>query len=75
MTLSFRTDMSEQTVQTEIRLLLEEQSYQSLHYLLIFHWHLLDEKTSSLASLFEFYVNNSNILGVLKLRNFTVKCF
>ena len=41
MTLSFRTDRSGQTVQTQIRLLLEEQSDQGLHCLL-FHWHLLD---------------------------------
>ena len=33
MTLSFRTDRSGQTVQTQIRLLLEEQSDQGLHYL------------------------------------------
>ena len=31
MTLSFRTDRSGQTVQTQIRLLLEEQSDQGLH--------------------------------------------
>ena len=34
MTLSFWTDRSEQTVQTQIRLLLEEQSDQGLHCLL-----------------------------------------
>ena len=39
---SFRTDRSGQTVQTQIRLLLEEQSDQGLHCLL-FHLHLLDE--------------------------------
>ena len=33
--------MSEQTMQTQIRLLLEEQSDQGLHYLL-FYLHLLD---------------------------------
>ena len=33
MILSFRTDMSEQTVQTQIRLLLEEQADQGLHCL------------------------------------------
>ena len=38
MILSFRTDMSGQTVQTQIRLLLEEQSDQGLHCLL-FHLH------------------------------------
>ena len=40
-TLSFRTDGSGQTVQTQIRLLLEEQSDQGLHCLL-FHLHHLE---------------------------------
>ena len=40
--LSFRTDMSEQTVQTQIRLLPEEQSDQGLHCLL-FHSIFFDE--------------------------------
>ena len=35
MTPSFRTDWSEQIVQTQIRLLLEEQSDQGLHCLLL----------------------------------------
>ena len=39
---SFRTDGSGQTVQTQIRLLPEEQSDQGLHCLL-FHLHLFDE--------------------------------
>ena len=39
---TFRTDRSGQTVQTQIRLLLEEQSDQGLHCLL-FHLHLFDE--------------------------------
>ena len=42
MILSFRTNRSGQTVQTQIRLLLEEQSDQSLHCLL-FHLNLLAE--------------------------------
>ena len=42
MILSFQTDMSEQTGQTQIRLLLEEQSDQGL-YCLLFHLHLFDE--------------------------------
>ena len=42
MTLSFRTDKSGQTVQTQIRLLLEEQSDQGLHCLLS-HLHLFEE--------------------------------
>ena len=42
MTLSFRTDRSGQTVQTQIRLLLEEQSDQGL-YCLFFHLHHFEE--------------------------------
>ena len=42
MTLIFRTDRSGQTVQTQIRLLLEEQSDQGLHCLL-FHLHYFDK--------------------------------
>ena len=42
MTLSFRTDRSGQTVQTQIRLLLEQQSDQGLHCLL-FHLHHFDK--------------------------------
>ena len=53
MTLSFRTDRSGQTVQTQISLLHEEQSDQGLHCLL-FYLHVFDKKTSGLASLFEF---------------------
>ena len=41
MVLSFRTDMPGQTVQTQIRLLLEEQSDQGLHCL-PFRLHRLD---------------------------------
>ena len=40
MILSFRTDKSEQTVQTQIRLLQEEQSDQGLHCLLFCLRHL-----------------------------------
>ena len=46
MILSFRTDMSKQTVQTQIRLLLQEQSDQGLHYLL---FHLFGVIPSGLA--------------------------
>ena len=60
MTISFPTDWSGQTVQTEIRLLLEEQSDQGLHCLL-FHLHLFDEIPYGFASLFEFKVNNSKV--------------
>ena len=44
--------MSEQTVQTQIRLLLEEQSDQGLHCLL-FHLYLFDEIPKGFASVFE----------------------
>ena len=48
---SFRTDRSGQTVQTQIRLLLEEQSDQGLHCLqfplLIFWLHYYKEKPSN----------------------------
>ena len=40
--LSFQTDRAGQTVQTQIRMLLEEQSDQGLHCLL-FHSHLFDK--------------------------------
>ena len=52
MTLSFRTDRSGQTVQTQI-------TAQGLHYLL-FHLHLFDKIFYGLASLFEFQVVYSN---------------
>ena len=42
MILSFRTDRSEQTMQTQIILLLEEQSDQGPHCLL-FHLHFIDQ--------------------------------
>ena len=53
MTLSFRTDRYGQTVQTQIRLLVEEQSDQRLHCL-PFHFHNFDKISQGLASLFEF---------------------
>ena len=60
-----------QTVQTQIRLLLEEQSDQGLDCLL-FHLHDFDKIPSGLASLFEFKVNYSKVSCVRKFRNFTV---
>ena len=43
MILSFGTDGSGKTVQTQIGLLLEEQSDQGLHYIyMLFHLHLYD---------------------------------
>ena len=53
MILSFRTDSFGQTMQTKMRLLLEEQSDQDLHCLL-FHLHLSAEISIGFASLFEF---------------------
>ena len=53
MILNFRTDRSGQTVRTQIRLLLQEQSDQGLHCLL-FHLHVFDKIPSGFASLFEF---------------------
>ena len=53
MILSFQTNWSGQTVQTQIRLLLEEQSDLGLHCLL-FHLHLFDEIPKPLASYLEF---------------------
>ena len=52
MILSFRTDRSRQTVQTQIKLLLVEQSDQGLHCLL-FHLHHFVKITLDLAFLFE----------------------
>ena len=47
--LNFRTDRSRQTVQTQIRLLLDQGLHCSL-----FHLHVFDKIPSGLASLFEF---------------------
>ena len=58
MTISFRTDMSGQTVQTQIRRLLQEQSDQGLHCLL-FSLHHFDMIPYGLASLFEVLVDSA----------------
>ena len=50
---NFRTDMFRQTVKTQIRLLLEEQSDQGLHCLL-FHLHHLEVKHQGRTAQFEF---------------------
>ena len=55
-----RTHGSGQTVQTQIRLLQEEQSDQGLHCLL-FHLHLFDEIPKGLASFLEFLVDYSKV--------------
>ena len=48
MIINFRTDRSEQTVETQIRLLIEEQSDQVLHCL-PFHLHIFDKIPSGFA--------------------------
>ena len=66
-TLSFQTDRSRQPVQTQIRLLLEEQSDQGLHCLL-FHLHLFP-KVSHLCLNFRLitakFLESEN-LGILR---------
>ena len=52
MILNFQTDRSGQTVQTQIRLLIEEQSDQCLHCLL-FHLHVFGKIPSGMTSFFE----------------------
>ena len=53
MILNLLTDRSGQTVQIQIRLLLEEQSDQGLSCLL-FHFRVFDKMSSGFASLLEF---------------------
>ena len=53
MILSFGTDWIGQIVQTQIRLLLEEQSDQGLHYFQ-YHLHPLDALLDGKTSLFQF---------------------
>ena len=67
MILSFWTDRSGQTVQTQIRLLLEGPSDQDLHCLL-FHLYLLEAFFCCKANLLEFWGDYSNILDDRKLR-------
>ena len=65
---SFWTDRSEQTVQTQIRLLLEELSDQDLHYLQ-YCLHLLDPLKPLFTS---FRLITANFSGVRKFKNLTV---
>ena len=58
-------------MQTQIRLLLEEQSGQGLHCLL-FHLHLLEAFLCYKANFLEFQGDYSNIFGVRKFMTFTV---
>ena len=71
MILSFRTDRPGQAVQTQIRLLLEEQSDQGLHCL-PFRLHSLDSLVYDKATSSNFRVIATNVLGVRKLRIITV---
>ena len=71
MVLSFWTDRPWQTVQTQIRLLLKEQSDQGLHCLSSC-LHLLDKFLSGKTFLFKFSVTTANNLGFQKFRTFTV---
>ena len=66
MVISFQTDNSGQTVQTQIRLLLEEQSDQGLHYLQ-YCLHLLDALLYGKTSFFESEDDYSNFLGCPKI--------
>ena len=74
MILSFRTDKPRQTVQTQIRLLLEEQSDQGLHCLhsgYIF-WVYYSSIKPSCSN---FMVITATILGVRIFRSFTVVAY
>ena len=71
MILSFWTDRPGQTVQTQIRLLLEEQSDQGLHCL-PFGLHRLDSLLYSRANSSNFRVITMNFLGVRIFRKFMV---
>ena len=75
MILSFWTVMPGQTLQTQIRLLQEEQSDQGLHCL-PFRLHRLDSHYSTVEShSSNFRLITTNFLGVRIFRKFTVVCF
>ena len=67
--LSFRTHRPGQTVQTQIRLLLEDQSGQGQHCLQ-FPLHILDALRLNKATLFNFKDDYSKFSGVRIVRNF-----
>ena len=76
MFLSFWTDRSEQTVQNQIRLLLEEGSDQKLHvHCLQFRLHLLDALSTVKPSCLNFRMITANFSGVQIFRSFTVVYF
>ena len=70
MILIFRTDKSGQTVQTQIRLLLKEQSDQGIHCLLFTCISLM--KYPKLCLNFRLFTAKFSV--VRKFRNFTVPC-
>ena len=63
--------MSGQTVQTQIRLLLEEQSDQGLHCL-PFHLHILEKKPLVWPFCLNFRMITAKFSSIRKFRNFTV---
>ena len=71
MFLSFQTDRSGQTVQSQISVLLEEQSDQGLHCLQ-FRLHLLDALLKEKSSCSTFRMITVNFLDVRNFRIFTV---
>ena len=71
MILSFWTDLFGQIVQTQIRLLLQEQSDQGLHYLL-YCLHLFYALLDGKSSFFSFTMITAKFFSVPKFRNFTV---
>ena len=71
MILSFPTDWSGQIVKTQIRLLLQEQSDQGLHYLQ-YCLHFLDALPYGKTSFFSFRMITAKFFSARKLRNFTV---
>ena len=71
MILSFRTGWSGQILQTQIRLLLEEQSDQDLHHLQ-YCLHFLDALLlNGKASFFQFWDDYCKFSSAPKFRNFT----
>ena len=66
MILSFRTDMPGQTVQTQMWLLLEEQTAQGLHYL-PFRLHHLDSLLYGRATYFKIQSDYNTFFGCLNI--------
>ena len=68
---NIETDRSEQAMQTQISLLLEEQSDLGLHCLL-FHLNILDKRLFGKAILFNFKHDYSNSIWSLNFKDFKV---